>query len=199
MPVRTVPFIPGCYYHVYNRGSEKRIIFQNRRDYSEFLTRIQDTAKKHPVDILAFCLMPNHFHFLLKQTEASSIDKFMNVLQLGYAKHFNTKYDRVGPLFQGRFKAKLVELDEYLLQLSLYIHRNPIPVLHAINRGENLLVELGKYQFSSYHEYLHPSQENLCKSDEILGYFSKTNHLLSYQTFVEGTIPDFEILAPILF
>lgn len=196
MPARTIHFLPNNYYHVYNRGSEKRTIFQSHRDYNKFLGRIKENAEKFAVEIICYCLMPNHFHFLLKQTsDNSSITRFMNALQLGYAKYFNTKYERVGPLFQGRFKAKPIETDEYLLQVSAYIHRNPIADL--VDSG-NLRSLLHTYPYSSYREYLGLEPPHLAKPDFVLAYFSKTNPKLSFEAFVENFIPDYEALAPIL-
>jgi len=109
----------------------------------------------------------------------------MNALQLGHAKYFNTKYTRVGPLFQGRFKAKLVESESYLLQLSGYIHKNP----------RNLVQQLHDYSYSSYKEYLHPKDNSLAKPETILSYFSKELPNLSYQAFVENFIPNDELVA----
>ena len=126
----------------------------------------------------------------------------MNAVQLGHAKFFNTKYDRVGPLFQGRFRAKPVESESYLLQLSGYIHKNP--VANLIDSGNqkhsrNLsLQKLHSYQYSSYREYLGTNTTGVANPDEILSYFSKTNPRLTYQAFVEDFIPDAEQLMPIL-
>lgn len=120
--------------------------------------------------------MPNHFHFLLKQTTDVSITTFMNALQLGHAKYFNTKYTRVGPLFQGRFKAKLIESEAYLLQLSGYIHKNPL----------NLIQRLRDYPYSSYNEYLRPRNNSLSKPAMIKSFFSKELSHLSYHAFVEN-------------
>lgn len=146
--------------------------------------------------------MPNHYHFLLKQTSFYSIATFMNAVQLGHAKYFNTKYKRVGPLFQGRFRSKQVDSESYLLQLSGYIHKNPIASL--IDSGNtkdsrNLSHQkLTAFPYSSYHEYLDIQSSNVAKPNEILSYFSKTNPLLTYKTFVEDFIPDIENLIPIL-
>lgn len=146
--------------------------------------------------------MPNHFHFLLQQTSEPSVTFFMNALQLGHAKFFNTKYERVGPLYQGRFKAKSVTSDEYLLQLSAYIHRNPItPLIDSGNLTDsrNLLELLRSYPYSSYREYLAlETTKPLSKPEMILAYFSKTQPKLSYQAFVENFVPDIEALAPLL-
>jgi len=121
MPARMTLFVPNGYYHIYNRGSEKRTIFLSKKDYRNFLDRIEKNALKYAVDVLVYCLMPNHFHFLLHQKPEGSIQSCLHATELGYAKFFNTKYERVGPLFQSRFKAKSIENDEYLLQLSAYI------------------------------------------------------------------------------
>lgn len=125
----------------------------------------------------------------------------MNALQLGHAKFFNMKYERVGPLFQGRFKAKLVETDEYLLQLSAYIHRNPITDL--IDSGNpldsrNLKELIYNYPYSSYKEYSDHEIKGVSKPDFILNYFSRTNQKFSYESFVENFIPDLEALTPLL-
>lgn len=204
MPTRDVYFVPDTYYHVFNRGSEKRVIFQNSVDYNNFIQRIKDNLPKYQIELLCYCLMPNHFHFILKQTSEKSIANFMYVVQLGYAKFFNTKYERVGPLFQGRFKAKLIKNDEYLLQLSAYIHRNPMGKAvfkdsgnppDSRNRIKKFL--LG-YPYSSYRHYINRVDGEIVKTKFILNYFSKTNPRLSYDYFVEMMKPDMEILAPII-
>jgi hypothetical protein len=138
--------------------------------------------------------MPNHFHLLIHQQKIGSIRACLSAIQLGYAKYFNTKYHRVGPLFQGRFKAKMIEKDEYLLQLSAYIHRNPLSLSSWKHPKEirNILVS---YPYSSYQEYL-KHRLLFVKTKTILAYFSKTNPKLSYQAFVEKFIPDIEALSP---
>src|SRR3989338_4038652 len=125
-------FTNGNYYHIYNRGVEKRNIFMGRRDYQQFLLTM-DFYHKNPlpaklsdfkrgiekakkienqidlVGIYSYCLMPNHFHILLKQNVDGGITKFLRKFANSYTSYFNTKYDRIGPLFQGTFKAKLIE------------------------------------------------------------------------------------------
>lgn len=201
MPARTVVFVPEGCYHVYNRGSEKRSIFQSDHDYKKFLHRTKENAQKFSITILCYCLMHNHFHFLLQQTTDMPITAFMNAVQLGHAKFFNTKYERVGPLYQSRFKAKPITSDEYLLQLSAYIHKNPIAaLLDSGNPSDswNLLDRLHSYPYSSYREYLGFESKPLSKPDMILAYFSQTQPKLSYQTFVENFVPDLEALTPLL-
>lgn len=200
MPARKVIFAPNQFYHVYNRGSEKRIIFLSTRDYSKFLQRTKENAKKFAIDILCYCLMPNHFHFLLKQNSNISTMSFMNALQLGYAKYFNTKYERIGPLFQGRFKAKIIETDEYLLQLSAYIHLNPIAeAANSENPQDSgdLIQKLRDFPHSSYREYLGVEKPDISSPAFILDYFSKNNPNFSYRKFVENFSPDSEIITPL--
>ena len=193
------PFASECYYHIYNRGVEKRIIFLDKWDFLRFLETL-DFYRKFPtpmklsdfrrgsaqlkkienskelVRIFCYSLMPNHFHLLIQQLEEGGITEFMRRLSDSYTRFFNTKYKRVGSLFQGRFKAKLVETDEYLLQLSKYIHRNVFPLTKWEGRV---------YTYSSYGFYLNGEQHPFCDTNFIGGYFSKTNPKLSYKSFVE--------------
>ena len=119
------------------------------------------------ITLLTYCLMPNHFHLLIKQKGSGSIDKFMNSLGTRYTMYFNKKYKRVGPLYQGVYKAILVSTDEYLLHLSRYIHR-----------------QAGHGQPSSYPYYISSQQTEWVNPEEILIFFSKNNPKLSYKSFV---------------
>ncbi len=204
-------FIPDSYYHLYNRGVEKRKIFLDRQDYLVFLSYLKTYLL--PKDVLGFqsslanpkipwsekdgilkqlrlnnfsdslrlnvyCLMPNHFHLLVHQTEATIIDKFMNSLWTRYVMYFNRKYQRVGPLFQGLYKAVLVSSDEQLLWLTRYIHRNPLPLLQGS--------ALQSYRYSSYPHYLGIKSEEWINSQDILSFFSKGNFgVNSYLDFIE--------------
>jgi REP element-mobilizing transposase RayT len=191
MPARNTIFVPHGYYHIYNRGSEKRAIFLSDRDYQNFRFRLEKTAEKYDTDVLVYCLVPNHFHLLLHQKPMGSIQQFLHALQLGHAKFFNTKYERVGPLFQNRFKAKSVETDEYLLQLSAYIHRNAPASKNAKNIHDLLL----SYPYSSYRAYV-LKEPSFVQTKTILNYFSQTLPKLTYQAFVERFTPDIEALSP---
>lgn len=195
------PFVTGSYYHIYNRGVEKRNIFIGRRDYQQFLLGM-DFYRKNPlpaklsdfkrgiekikkvenqidlVQFFSYCLMPNHFHFLLKQTTDGGITHFLRKFANSYTRYFNTKYDRIGPLFQGTFKAKIIENDEYLLQVSKYIHRNPIKLISG---------NLHSYPYSSYRHYLSQDKHPFCNTEFISSYFSKTSLNSGYQSFVEET------------
>lgn len=164
------------YYHVYNRGNRKENIFVQGRDYVRFLDRVKAYKSKFGIAILCYCLMPNHFHFLLKQETETPITNFMLRLCTSHAKYFNIKYEQVGSLFQGPFKAKVIETDEYLLQLSRYIHRNPFSTPG---------VELASYRWSSYAAYLNNEQNGVVDPSYILGYFATKNPSGDYKNFTE--------------
>lgn len=195
------PFANGSFYHIYNRGVEKRKTFMGKRDYMRFLETL-DFYRRTPVPmklsdfrrgviklkklenqtelvkIYCYCLMPNHFHLLVQQLSDGGISEFLRKVADSYTRYFNTKYERVGSLFQGKFKAKLIETDEYLLQLSKYIHRNSFPLP---------MWERRFYPYSSYPYYLSGEVHLFCNTEFILSYFSKSNPQLSYQSFVEET------------
>ncbi|RJQ37044.1 hypothetical protein C4559_04130 [Candidatus Microgenomates bacterium] len=174
-------FQKDSFYHVYNRGNRKQNIFLQSRDYERFLKRTIEYKKEFGITILCFCLMPNHFHFLLRQDSEIPVTTFMLRLGTSYAKYFNIKYNEVGSLFQGRFKAKLIETEEYLLQLSGYIHRNPNEILPPTPG-----VELGSYQWSSYPIYLNGISDKLIDPSYLLNYFAKSNPVEDYKNFVES-------------
>lgn len=169
-------FQKGSYYHVYNRGTRKQKIFLQDKDYIRFLDRLKEYKDEFQITILSYCLMPNHYHLLLKQETEKPVTFFMLKLGTSYAKYFNVKYDEVGSIFQGRFKAKLIESDEYLLHLSRYIHRNPMTTPG---------VELGYFPWSSYPLYLRGEQNDLADPTFILDYFAINNQTVDYKQFTE--------------
>lgn len=200
MPARNIvkTYYENGYYHVYNRGVEKREVFIDEYDCNVFLhylklylspirdiqvmqiTQSEKVSRFLPlnlsteVDLLAFSLMPNHFHLLLKQYSMDGITKLMKRLMTGYVMFFNRKYRRVGGLFQNTYKAANIDSDSYLLHLSRYIHLNPTKI-------DNKMFE----NYSSYHYFLRLKHANWIKPDEIIAHFSKDNKSLSYQDFVE--------------
>lgn len=200
------------YYHIYNRGVEKRLIFQEPQDYFVFLSYLKEylvpkneeelreklsdsnTSYKEKdkiikalrlnnfaseINLLAYCLMPNHFHFLINQNSRISIDKFMNSLATRYSMYFNRKYKRVGSLYQDVYKAVLVTTDEQLLHLTRYIHKQALAL-----QGDAWERRMSE-QPSSYLDYIGKRKTEWVKPDEILSFFSKTNQKLSYEAFVK--------------
>lgn len=204
MPSRNIIkiYIDGGHYHIYNRGVEKRNIFLDESDCRIFLhyinlylSPVEEILKSYPdnirmkrfirlnlseeVNLLCFALMPNHFHFLVKQRNKDSIIKLMRRLMTSYVMYFNKKYDRVGSLLQGKYKAVNVDKDEYLLHLTRYIHLNPFKLNSEINFNK----------FSSYQYYIGEKHPSWIKPGEILDYFSfksKEYKIKSYKNFVEG-------------
>jgi len=204
MPGRDIPLINNQIYHVINRGIASQPVFLSRNDYlraTEIISYYQNqnpplrysfflrlsperkaeilnqlgSEKKFLVEIIAYCLMPNHFHFLLKQTKENGISLFLSNITNSYTRYLNTKKERVGPLFQGKFKAIRIETEEQLLHLSRYIHLNPYSSCLVKN-----LDDLFNYPYSSLSEYLNPKNLSFCTKDTILENL-KTN---SYKQFV---------------
>ena len=210
MPARnTVKIdVEESFYHVYNRGVEKRTIFQDEQDYKVFLKYLKDYLSPPPkrediiqtftlkgtsfrgvpympnnffekIDLIAYCLMPNHFHLLVNQKDKGLMQSLMRSIATKYSMYFNKKYSRVGTLFQGIYKAAMVTGENYLLHLTRYIHLNPS-------------------QYSSYGEYLGIRNTTWVKPDLVLSYFSQnktdSDKLTSYKTFVESQIEDKDML-----
>lgn len=144
----------------------------------ELMGYIRSNSKKI-VSILSFCLMPNHFHFLLKQMLPNGVSQFTANFTNSYTKYFNTKHKRMGSLTQGLFKAVRIETDEQLVHTSRYIHLNPVTsFLIKIN-------ELGKYPWSSYSEYIEDTANPISSPNEILSFFPSTK---KYKEFVEDQV-----------
>lgn len=199
MPGRITPLVTGEFYHIFNRGSEKRNIYTKPRDYrrfqqtfyyyqflglkpsfSKFSKSDLNSFKLNPenklVEIICYSLMPNHFHILVKQLKDNGISVFLSQISNSYTKYFNTKYTRVGPLLQGAFKAVRIETSEQLIHVSRYIHINST-VSGLVQNPED-------YEWSSYPEYV-SNQQRFCKIEEILNLFSSP---LEYREFVEAQI-----------
>lgn len=199
----------GSCYHIYNRGVEKREIFLDEQDYKVFLGYMKFYLEKpvlqglalqgaggktvspskvlknyhDQIELLAYCLMPNHFHFLIKQSTDRGIAEFMQSLVLKYVMYFNKKYKRVGGLFQGRYKTVLIDNEDQFVYISKYIHRNPIDILPA-GPGPAGLAE---YEYSSYGNYLGLFRQSWVGTEGILSFFSKIDSRKTYQAFVEET------------
>ena len=200
MPSRYVirQFEEGAFYHVFNRGVEKRNIFLDEQDYNMFLyylfvyiTPLEQVLIKYPllpvrlynknlhgkIDLISFCLMPNHFHFLLRQESIDGVRKLLKQITNAYTLYFNNKYQRVGGLVQGRYKAVMIETDELLIHVSRYIHLNPV-VSGLVEKPES-------YKWSNYLEYLGGFCIINCSIDFVLSYFSSKE---KYKRFVDNQI-----------
>lgn len=198
MPAKNVlkVYDENAFYHVYNRGVEKRDIFLDGQDYAVFLSYLKAyliPAEKQSlvvfpsrkmnnyadeIKLVCYCLMPNHFHLLIKQRCSTAMTDFTRSLMTRYSMYFNRRYDRVGSLFQGRYKAVKIESEEQLVYLTHYIHRNPT---------SRSVLEVVDYRYSSLGNYLEKIKQSRLDTEIILGYFSESNPNLSYRSFVLDT------------
>jgi len=135
----------GAFYHIVQRGTERKSVFKEDKDKQRFLAYLETTFLRYRSICHAYCLMDNHYHLII-ETPGANITKIMHYLNTSYAVYFNTKYRRVGPLYQGRFKSIIVQADEYLHHLSRYIHLNPVRA--------KIDEDPVKYKWSSYNSYL---------------------------------------------
>ena len=171
--MRKQPLITGQYYHIYNRGVDKRDIFTDKTDLFRFIESIKEfnnierivslanlrksknsqigvealPEKNSLVDIVGYCLNPNHFHFILKQSSENGIAKFMQKLQSGYTSYFNLKYSRSGSLMQGKFKSQLINNENYFNKLLGYVNKNYL--VHNIPDNKNNLVYSGDFEYEN--------------------------------------------------
>lgn len=146
--------VPGGFYHVTCRGNDRRAIFRDDRDRAVFLEKLRGSLANYQVDCHAYVLMSNHFH-LLVSTPKSNLPEFMRHFNISYTAAFNRRHRRVGHLYQGRYKAILVDQDSYLLELSRYVHLNPIRIksYRGSRLGERIRY-LERYPWSSLPGYL---------------------------------------------
>jgi putative transposase len=204
MPYRKEIFSNNEIYHIVNRGVAQQPIFSNKKDYLRFLAIIDFYRYTNPslsfshynrlekeerekflkklkknnqllVEILAFCLLPNHFHLLLKQLKEKGIPIFLRNLQNSYARYFNIKSQRIGPLFQSIFKAVRIETTEQLLHVCRYIHLNP---------SSSYIVEIKKledYPWSSLPEYLNLKKPLFVKPEIVMNHFKNKEE---YRRFI---------------
>jgi len=187
-------FAENHIYHVFSRGLGKHPILKDEEDYKMFkyylfiyLTPLEKVLSVYPqlplrlhsknlseeIDLIAYCLMPNHFHLLIKQNTRDSISKLLKQISNAYTRYFNIKYKRSGSLTEGRFKAVMVTSDSLLLHINRYIHLNPLVA--------GLVTELRDYPWSSYIEYVGKSKENLTEKATILKHFRSTE---DYEKFI---------------
>jgi len=136
---------PGAFYHVTSRGNERRSIFQNRRDFERFMGYLESATERYGAGVHCFCLMTNHYHLLL-ETPRANLGAILHHLNTSYTNYFNRKRGRSGHLFQGRYRAILVEKDSYALELSRYIHLNPVRA--------QMVGDPSEYPWSSYLAYI---------------------------------------------
>lgn len=180
--MRKEVFVTGGFYHLYNRGVDKRETFMDDADRRRFLDSMAnalDDDGSRSVTIVAYALMPNHFHFLVQQTADGGVSAFMHRLGTAYTIYFNKRYERSGVLFQGAFKAVPVTTDGQLLHVTRYIHRNPIDLYKGDDENERW-AWLKRYRWSNLAEYLGLRFSSVTNGETILEHFSGPRDYLSY-------------------
>ncbi|MES2930573.1 MAG: transposase [Patescibacteria group bacterium] len=209
MSLRNTPFVADEYYHLYNRGNSKQKIFHDKQDYKRFLLLlhlvntkekiVSRLIKEKPfsrhntmclVGIGAYCLMPNHFHLIVKECGEGGISKFMQKLTTAYAMYYNQKYKRSGSLFEGKFKSQHTESDKYLKYLFSYIHLNPLKLIDKDWRNKRtkdkkwFLDFLRTYHYSSYRDYIFIVRpENIILNKEIFPAYFPNEELFEKEVF----------------
>ena len=164
----------GEFFHVYNRGVKKSDIFDSRENYSFFLTRVSEVWIPTQVEVISFCLMPNHFHFILKQNAQEGISDFMKSLCNSYAKALNNQRRSSGHVFESKYKIKLIDSEDYLIWLSRYVHRNP--------KDGGLVSACFDWEFSSFRDYVETKRYRFVSSEVVISQFSSAEQ---YRRYVE--------------
>ncbi|MFC1764471.1 transposase [Planctomycetota bacterium] len=181
----------GAVYHVTIRGVEQRAIFRSNRDRERFVTTLAESVRLYDIRLYLFCCMTNHVH-LVCETPQSNLSRFMHRLQTAYTVYFNRRHQRAGHLFQGRFGAKLVEQDEYILKLSRYVHLNPVFIkAHEEKSNKERIEVLRHYPWSSYRSYIGLSTRlDYVDYAPVLSMMGgpKKKQSVCYRRFVEGGI-----------
>ncbi len=173
MPYRRIQFAADQYYHIYNRGSGRRPIVREEENYVFLLRRIKEHADALHVAVITYCLMPNHYHLLLRQDGQEPAGLLPQRVFNSYTKAFNKRYGASGTLFEGRFKAIHVDRDGYLLHLCRYIHANPVK--------HGLVPDLEQWPYSNYPEWIGARQGKLVDRVFVQEHFPQAG---SYQRFV---------------
>ena len=173
---------PGAFYHITSRGNERKEIFKSLADKEKFLFYLESATRRYDAIVHVYCLMGNHYHLLL-ETPTGNLSQIMRHINGAYTTYFNTKRQRAGHLLQGRFKAILVDMDEYSKELSRYIHLNPIRA--------KMVGNLQDYRWSSYLDYIGNRKPPVwLEKDFILGYFGKKPSIAqkNYREFVDAKL-----------
>ena len=143
MPTGPRLLLESACYHIITRGNQKQTVFLESQDYEKYLHILAKYKKRYKFGLYCFCLMPNHIHLIIQVDNPLRLNKVMRGLNLSYTLYFNSKYNKVGHLWQDRFKSRVIDKDSYLLECINYIEANPL-------RG-SLVLHLHEYKWSSYN------------------------------------------------
>ena len=187
MPRPTRWRVPGGIFHVTVRGNNRQQIFLDEADHQRYLTELSDAFHEFGCDLLAYALMPNHVHLVIRDQQGQ-LSRCMQILNARYTRYFNRRYQRIGHLYQGRFYARLVDRNEYLLQVTRYVHLNPVRARLAARPAD--------YTWSSYRAYVGFPQGHVgCPADpqmvwSLMGGGNSRQPAACYREFVEAMTPE---------
>ena len=180
MPRRRITFAKGSYYHIYNRGAGRQPIVREERNYHQIVRLLGTVSAECNVSVIAYCLLPNHYHWLLRQDGETAVGDVPRRVFGSYSQAFNKAYRRTGTLFEGTFKAILVDSEAYLCTLCRYIHRNPVK--------HGLVAASEEWPFSNYLEWVGQRSGRLFERQFARGYFPSA---ADYAAFVRASLaPD---------
>ena len=191
MPYRADTFTQGQYYHLYNRGAGKELIFINEGNYEYLLRLVKRYYQKHCATVIAYCLMPNHYHFLLRQETDEPLSKFIGVLFNSYVQALNIQQGRSGTLFEGRFRHKCVDKWDYLVTLCRYIHRNPVKA-RMVSKPED-------WPYSNYQEWIGLRNGELVDRIFVKDHFPKPGEYIAFVNDLEDEKKSDEKISKYLF
>jgi len=164
MAPRKTVFSPGGYCHIYNRGANRQPIFNCADNYVFLLRRVKQCVVQCQITVIAYCLMPNHYHFVLRQDSEHPVSQFVQSLFNSYTKAFNKVYARSGTLFEGPFRAVPIDDETYLLHACRYVHRNPLEA--------GLVTDVADWPYTNYLEWIGQRNGALVDREFVQSYFA---------------------------
>jgi len=168
------PFRLGQYYHLYNRGAHRQPIFLETDNYLFVLSKIKGYITELSLTIIAYCLMPNHYHLFVRQDGEERAGKLAQLVFNSYVKAYNKRYHHSGTLFEGPYNARIIDNESYLLHLCRYIHANPVK--------DGLVEKLEEWPYSNYLEWIGRRAGTLVNNEFIFDYFQTPGE---YEAFVQ--------------
>ena len=156
----------GALYHIINRGHNKSLLYRDTNDFNKFRRIVGEYKKKYTFDLYHYCFMPNHFHMIMKIKNGRELPLLMKRITLKYVNYYRERYKSVGNVFQGRYKSILIEKEEYLLECSRYIERNPLRA--------GVAKDIKDYPWSSYHYYAAGAEDYIVSTDPMYSTFGVT-------------------------